>query len=94
MSSLSGGSENAGLLEAAPTLGRAGAEAPRGGLPGQAGSDIVIDWDRVRRHAATDADFGVNVKRNDDTGGIPPAPEEPAPAATATPADDGAGNPH
>ena len=79
-----------------PTLGRAGAEAPRGGLPGQAGADIVIDWDRVRRHAATDADFGVNVKRNDDTGGILPAPLEtqPAPAPSATPADDGAGNPH
>lgn len=56
----------------------------------------MIDWDRVRRHAATDADFGVNVKRNDDTGGIVPAPLEapPAPTPSATPADDGAGTPH
>lgn len=49
---------------------------------------IVIDWDRVRRHAGADADRGVNVRRHDDTGGLKALPE-PAPAPTA----EGAGDP-
>ena len=80
--------EGASAGEQAPTLGRAGAEAPGDGMPA-AGSDIVIDWDRVRRHASTDVDRGVNVKRNADTGGIKLPDATPMPIATP----DGAGAP-
>lgn len=90
-----GGEPNAELLdEAVPTLGRAGAEAPSGGLPEENGADIVIDWDRVRRHAASDAEFGVNVKRNDDTGGIRTPAAPPAAEPDETPVLEGAGNPY
>ena len=90
----SGGGESSAevLEEAVPTLGRAGAEAPSGGLPEEDGAGIVIDWARVRRHAASDAEFGVNVKRNDDTGGIPPSPPSAPPAETPA-AVEGAGTP-
>ena len=71
-------------------MGRAGAEAPKGGLPAVPGAELVIDWDRVRRHAGVDADRGVNVKRHENTGGQPDAPP-PSPAASPT---EGAGTPH
>lgn len=87
----SSGVGETGTLESAPTLGRAGAEAPKGALPAHADADLVIDWDRVRRHAGADPDRGVNVKRNDPTGGVRPQ-ATPSPSPIASPAD-GAGTP-
>jgi len=97
-SPVSGEGETAGAhadAAATSTIGRAGAEAPKGGLPGQVGADLVIDWDRVRRHAGVDADRGVNVKRHENTGGITKPDATPAPAASpvASPVE-GAGTPH